>query len=471
LADLGLSHFRKVHGLQGAASDKDTSGTREYGRYLSRRVSILSPAKVRIGAPECYRFDDFIEHSRLNVKQSVDIWSLGCVFSEVAVWVVHDKSRLETYRQMRLDETEQLYGFRDRGCFHDGQKALLSVSTMHDSVFDNVRYTDHVTRSVIKKMVDEMLDEYEVRPTAIQLWSKSRKILVDAEKKLKSAKTEQGGPKSLGRGERTQTDAQTQGRTPPEVPPGMPHSHSEELGGNEVPGRWPSLKKEKRSATVNVVGRGPTPSPEPHTYDGYETPEEMSSAISTPPKSPRGAPNAYQSQNRSSLNAVNNYQPASQEQLSETDDPGQIASPTANNRAQKRDSAKRGSPRLDQLPERSLQGPVSGLNIENLSDPTPKRSPAEEALAAQLHSDTLRPQALQSRTAVTTITSSPSKKPAPRELPNSLSVAKASQWILNKKHGQGFAALTNREYLNELNERDHVGLVYSFYFTVQQPLT
>jgi serine/threonine protein kinase len=33
LADLGLSHFRKVHGLQGAASDKDTSGTREYGRY------------------------------------------------------------------------------------------------------------------------------------------------------------------------------------------------------------------------------------------------------------------------------------------------------------------------------------------------------------------------------------------------------------------------------------------------------
>jgi hypothetical protein len=429
---------------------------------MSRRIFILSPAKVRLGAPECYRFDDFIAHSRLNVKQSVDIWSLGCVFSEVAVWVVHDKSRLETYRQMRLDETEQLYDFRDQGCFHDGQKALLSVSTMHDTVFDNVRYTDHVTRSVIKKMVDEMLDEYEVRPTAIQLWSKSRKILADAEKKLKSVKTEQGGPTSLGRGERTQTVAQTQGRTPPEVPPGMQHSHSEELHQNEVPGRWLSLKKEKRSATVNVVGRGATPSPEPHTYDGYETPEEISNTISTPPTSPRGVPNAYQSRNRGSLNAANNYQPTSEEQLSETDDPGQRASPTANNRGQKRDSAKHGSPRLDQLPERSLQGPVSGLNIENLSDPTPKRPPAEEVLTAQLHSDTLRSQALQSPMAATTITSPPWKKPTPRQLPDPLSVAEASQWILNKKHGQGFAALTNREYLNELNERDHVGLVSSF---------
>jgi serine/threonine protein kinase len=32
LADLGLSHFRKAQGSHVAAIDKDTSGTREYGR-------------------------------------------------------------------------------------------------------------------------------------------------------------------------------------------------------------------------------------------------------------------------------------------------------------------------------------------------------------------------------------------------------------------------------------------------------
>jgi serine/threonine protein kinase len=34
IADLGLSHFRKVRASHGAAADKDTSGTRQYGRFL-----------------------------------------------------------------------------------------------------------------------------------------------------------------------------------------------------------------------------------------------------------------------------------------------------------------------------------------------------------------------------------------------------------------------------------------------------
>jgi hypothetical protein len=358
---------------------------------------------------------------------------------------------------MRLDETKQLYDFKDGGCFHDGEKALLSVSNMHYTVFDNVRTSDHVTRSVIKKMVDEMLDEVAVRPTAIQLWSKSHKILVDAEKNLKSAKAEQPGPAGPSvRGERAQTDMQTRGRTPPEIPPGMPHSQSDDPARNSVPGRWSSLKQTKRSATVNIVPRGQTPSPEPNADDGYETPDETFNTISTPPTSPRGPQNAYPSQYRSSSNTTNNYQAASPEQSSETDDPARNRSPTSHGKARKRDSTKFDAPRLDQFPERSLQGSMLGLSIKNLSDPIPKHSPAEAALASQLHSDTLQSRAVQSPTAPTTVTSPPTKQPASRKLPDPLSIAEASKWILSKKQGQSFSALANKEYLNELNERDHV---------------
>lgn len=39
LADLGLSHFRKVQRSRTPAFDKDTSGTREYGRLDVTRSS------------------------------------------------------------------------------------------------------------------------------------------------------------------------------------------------------------------------------------------------------------------------------------------------------------------------------------------------------------------------------------------------------------------------------------------------
>src|SRR5436309_7014312 len=162
-----------------------------------------------------------MEQTPLFVKQTVDVWSLGCVYSEVAVWIVHGKDRLEEYRKMRQDETEQIYDFKDAGCFHDSRDVLQCVGSMHEEVFDNVRTSDHVTKSVVKKMITEMLDEVDGRPTSKQLWAKSQNILKDAEKKLKQSRTTEPEIDPFAPANRSQVYGQPRGRMPPVLPPGM----------------------------------------------------------------------------------------------------------------------------------------------------------------------------------------------------------------------------------------------------------
>ena len=48
------------------------------------------------GAPETYRSRD-LEKSHLQVRQAVDIWSMGCIFSEVATWVTEGYSIVREY--------------------------------------------------------------------------------------------------------------------------------------------------------------------------------------------------------------------------------------------------------------------------------------------------------------------------------------------------------------------------------------
>lgn len=98
-----------------------------------------SLAKTSAGAPECCRFHEFMERSPIDIKQTVDIWSLGCVLSEVAVWLVHDTDRLEAYRQERQDDASRVFEFKDGRAFHDSLTVLSSVSSMHEEVLKNVR--------------------------------------------------------------------------------------------------------------------------------------------------------------------------------------------------------------------------------------------------------------------------------------------------------------------------------------------
>src|SRR2546423_12449042 len=126
-----------------------------------------------VGAPECYRRDEFIEQSKLEVPRSVDIWSLGCTYSEAAVWVVLGSDGLADYRRKRKAETDRIYNFRDGGCFHDGVKVLDTVQNFHAKARENIRKNDIVTEGVLDMVGDMLMAATNSRPTAHFLYDKS----------------------------------------------------------------------------------------------------------------------------------------------------------------------------------------------------------------------------------------------------------------------------------------------------------
>jgi hypothetical protein len=115
--------------------------------------------------------------SRVKVKQSVDIWSVGCIYSEAAVWIADGYRGVMDYRRRRKAETDQLRDFRDGDCFHDGYKVLNAVRETHRNIERSLRVTDNITKQVLDTIIKEMLWESDVRPTANQLRQKPTQLL------------------------------------------------------------------------------------------------------------------------------------------------------------------------------------------------------------------------------------------------------------------------------------------------------
>ena len=214
LADLGLSHFKKHVPSQGEVTDKDTYGTRAYGRLHPNRLPALNVADGNVGAPECYRADSDLENIPLLVRQDVDIWSLGCVFSEAAVWVVRGKDGLSEYRRRRGLKTVEIPDFRDGDCFHDGLQVLPIVTETHGTLAEDMRRCDHVTGATVDMVTKLVLVDQGCRPSARCFKHQTEAILHDAEKKLQTSAPTAGTGSAFG------TGAHLRPRTPQEPPPG-----------------------------------------------------------------------------------------------------------------------------------------------------------------------------------------------------------------------------------------------------------
>lgn len=144
-----------------------------------------------------------MQSTTLEIRQVVDIWSLGCVFSEAAVWVVYGHAGLLQYRQRRKNEVANRLGPEAGFCFHNGTDVLKSVEAMHVNVLKVIRASDRITGATLQ-MVEDMLVEACYRSTAVQLLGKRIKIL--AESRDKSAmNTPPTSPMAL--------------QQPPELPP------------------------------------------------------------------------------------------------------------------------------------------------------------------------------------------------------------------------------------------------------------
>ena len=140
-----------------------------------------------VGAPETYRINGAIDDCPLQVKQHVDIWSLGCVYSEFAMWIVRGMVGLQEYRRRRMNESARLGEFRDGYCFHDGERILVAVNDMLNNLHKSFRACDHVTKSALKMIREMLLDaeQADYRPGAKYLYGKLNKVIQKAETKLR----------------------------------------------------------------------------------------------------------------------------------------------------------------------------------------------------------------------------------------------------------------------------------------------
>lgn len=167
LADLGISHFKTTSSSRENTAN-DTYGTRTYG------------------APECFRPDQVSGQAKLKVNQNIDIWSLGCIYSETIRWLPfkHKYAGIVAYCEERRAEIDKIPAFDGVDCFHNGRTVLEAVHESNETAVDGLLRKDFITEKVIE-MVNDMLVPAEARPTAHWLWSKQLRILETARKKLK----------------------------------------------------------------------------------------------------------------------------------------------------------------------------------------------------------------------------------------------------------------------------------------------
>ncbi|KAL9129565.1 MAG: hypothetical protein Q9217_002021 [Psora testacea] len=202
IADLGLSHFKQNVVSPREARHNATRGTYTYG------------------APECDTLDMPIG-CPMPVGQSVDIWSLGCVFSVVATWIGHDWHMVLEYSSRRRAEVKRALHIPDGDCFHDGTQVLKTVNKHHAAIIQNLRPKDFITRLVLSDLVANMLEKAEGRPDARMLHYKANQIIDRAGENLRESKAGIRPSLRLVDGLESGSDSGSPPRPPPELPRGQ----------------------------------------------------------------------------------------------------------------------------------------------------------------------------------------------------------------------------------------------------------
>jgi hypothetical protein len=137
-----------------------------------------------LGAPERY------SSNQRAVRQTIDTWSLGCVFSIAATWVVLGcqgigqfsilrerafKRVIEGQNSHNLQQESTLKGGGDY--FHDGREVLTDVKSWHGVLRTALRRTDTVTGQVLDLVDKHMLiGSAEDRITAKDLCTHLKQI-------------------------------------------------------------------------------------------------------------------------------------------------------------------------------------------------------------------------------------------------------------------------------------------------------
>lgn len=116
------------------------------------------------------------------VTQGIDIWSLGCVFSVAATYVVAGKEGVKQYRLLRRRAILKLgHGYGD--AFHDTRKVLPEVTQWHEYLRASTRGQDTFTSKVLDIVDRDMLIiPGESRISGLKLSSTLAEINKDAQR-------------------------------------------------------------------------------------------------------------------------------------------------------------------------------------------------------------------------------------------------------------------------------------------------
>ena len=176
-----------------------------------------------LGAPETYRSKN-TESTPLPVTQAVDMWSIGCVFSEAAVWAYHGWKKVKEYRRQRNSEIEVKGGGPDEHFFHWDGRLLDAVNNIHQDMTGKNFFKDFLTRSILERLVVNML-QHKSRLYAKLVFEMSERLVQEFETRLGVSvdKLERSA-----NGELVNSDeARTKTRSPQQVPNEHHRSHAE----------------------------------------------------------------------------------------------------------------------------------------------------------------------------------------------------------------------------------------------------
>ncbi|KAJ4385511.1 hypothetical protein N0V93_009939 [Gnomoniopsis smithogilvyi] len=162
LADPGEAHIVVAHGESEPAGAFITGGTRTYA----------APEK----AP--YLESDAVAHGQ--VPQSSDVWSLGCVFSVAATYVVLGTQGVLQFDEVRRQcaknpEAPQHRNWPD--AFYDGPDVRKVVTDWHAYLRSAIRRTDGLTATVLTMIDDRVLVPADKRWDAVEFSQRLEELI------------------------------------------------------------------------------------------------------------------------------------------------------------------------------------------------------------------------------------------------------------------------------------------------------
>ena len=141
------------------------------------------------GAPECRaKYAD----PSTPISEVIDLWSLGCVFSIAATWVVLGYQGIQQFEKLRRNaimktqRTRYVHGSSeptaiDCDWFHNGKDVLPDVISWHRVLREFLRKTDTVTSQILDLVDQKMLRPSGERLDASSVCQELKKILSRSE--------------------------------------------------------------------------------------------------------------------------------------------------------------------------------------------------------------------------------------------------------------------------------------------------